>query len=73
MNGKSCHNITTVHYRACLDAVVAPSAIAGGLVNVGLQLGRELGQIQEDVAGLAQHWCGVGELTLGVDQLGGVQ
>lgn len=59
--------------RPDLDTVVAPGAVAGSLVVVGLQLRGQLGQVQEDVAGAAQHWGGVGQLAPGADQLSGVQ
>lgn len=68
-NSEARNNTST----ACLDTVVAPSAVAGGLVNVGLQLWGELGQVQEDVAGAPKHRRGIGQLALGVDQLCRVQ
>ena len=56
-----------------LDTVGAPAPLVGGLGDVGLQLGRQLWQVQENVLGGAQDWCCDCELALGIDQVCGVE
>lgn len=56
-----------------LYRVVTPAALVGSLCDVGLQLRRQLGQVQEDVLGSSQHWGCASQLALGVDQVCGVQ
>ena len=56
-----------------LDTVAAPAPSLGGARDVLLQLGLQLGQIQEHVPRLAHHRRGPRQGTLGPDQLCGVQ
>ena len=56
---------TTAH----LQAVVGPAAGLGAGSDVLLQLGRERGQVQVEVAGGAHHGRRPGQLALGVDEV----